>query len=542
VTLLLHGNAQRLPLADDSVDVIITSPPFFHLRDYGMAGQLGLEPTPAAYLAALWAVTHEMVRVLKPGGSLWVHLGDKYSGFSGEKWSSARSLHGGGRVSLRGMPTGPIRAPDVWGIPNKSLIGLPWAYALGATGMLAALTRGLVDAELCRRLLRHVSYGWLSLQEAEELLDQAAAVGGADPGLRLILRREVIWWKESPLPESVGDRPPTVHEFLFCFTKRPRYFAGTDEIREPHTMRPQRRPNGHKARQRLGTLPAQTYSTSTRDDVDVDGHPLGKLPGSVWRFASEPFSPPDYLVEDDRGWRFLDAPDAWQYGLLRRGEPGFAGPVMVRHVDHHAAFPSELPSRIIQGWCPTGICLACGQGRWPVVDDRRVDDRPGRRQDRDGDALAQLHPGDGRAGSRRTRHAAIVGYACACTPRTYHKGNGERSPTAGPDGRQGDRPASIGTRHRRVGGWWEYHLAGWPAPPVQPAVVLDPFCGSGTVPMVATALGRIGIGVDLNPDYARLAHWRVWESGDAHKVAARARNRPVRPLDHHPIGQGRLPL
>lgn len=532
--LLIQGDARRLPLADESVDVVAASPPFYLQRDYGHPRQLGLEVTPTAYLEALWAVTGEMVRVLKPGGSIWIHLGDKYGHRGGPGWVGSHDGY-----------TGRGRRPRPAGLGRfeKSLLGLPWAYALGATGMLAALTCGLVGAELCRRLLRHVSYGWLSLQEAEEILDQAATVGGVDPGLKLILRREVIWWKESPLPESMKDRPPTVHEFLFCLAKRTRYFAGTDEIREPHTMRPQRRPNGHQPRQQLGVLPAQTFSTSQRAEVDVDGHPLGKLPGSVWRFASEPFTPPDYLVEDDRGRRFLDASDAWAYTEGRRSDPVFEGPVLVRHVAHHAAFPSELPRRIIQGWCPTAICVECGQGRWPVVDERRVDDRPGRRQGRDGDSLDELHDGDGRAGSRRARHARIVGYACVCTPRIYHGGSGERSPTAGPAGRQGERPADIGARHRRVGGWWEYpDLDRWHAPPARLAVVLDPFCGSGTVPMVARALGRCGVGVELNPDYAALAHWRVWQSGDAHKVAARARNRPARPLDRQILGQEALPL
>ncbi len=482
--LVLQADTLRLPLADESADLILVSPPYYNVRDYGCPGQLGLEPTPAAYLEVLWAATREWVRVLKPTGSLWVNLGDKYSGHSGEKWGNGRSLDGHGRASLRGMPTGPRRAPEVWGIPSKSLIGLPWLYALGCTGALAM-------------------------------------VGGADPGLGLRLRREVIWHKQSPLPESVKDRPPTAHEYLFCFSKQRYYFAGADEIRLPHTMRPQRRPNGHKARQQLGALPPQTYSTSQHDEPDIDGHPLGKIPGSVWPIAGEPFRPPDYLVEDDRGWRFLDAREAWRYAELRRQEPEFAGPILAHHVEHHAAMPTELARRVILGWSPSGICLACGEGRWPVNDEHLADDRPGRRQHRDGDALERAHGADGRTGDRHASRAAIIGYACPCTPSTWHPGSGRPSPTAGPDGRQGERPADIAARHRRVGAWREYHFDHWTPPPTRPAVVVDPCCGSGTVPAVARVLGRDGIGVDLSWDYTRLTTWRAAQPTVAAKVLAR---------------------
>lgn len=519
--LLVQGNTLRLPLADETADLILVSPPYYQVRDYGLPGpeQFGLEPTPIAYLETLWAATREWVRVLKPTGTLWVNLGDKYSGFSGDKWGNGRSLNGHGRPGLHGMPTGPQRAPDLWGVPNKSLIGLPWLYALGCTGVFGALSQGLVRADLARTLLGCVSQG-LPLEVAETLLDQAEALSGIDTGLRLLLRREVIWHKTTALPESTKDRPPTTHEYLFCFAKQPRYYAATDEIRIPHTMRPQRRPSGHKQRQRLGVLPAQTWSTSQRDEPGTDGHPLGKIPGSVWAVPGEPLQVPDYLVEDDRGWRFLDAPQTWRYTQLRRQESAFAGPVLVRQVTHHAAMPTELARRVILGWSPRGICLGCGQGRWPVVD-RRYD--PEGRSTNGPQSLERRHIPGGSAGFavRMVGSAAICGYACACTPFTWHPGTGEPSPTAGPDGRQGERPADIGGRHRRVGPWREYHLDGWEPPPTRPAVVVDPCCGSGTVPAVARALGRAGVGVDLSWDYSRLASWRVWQSRHGDKAAAR---------------------
>jgi hypothetical protein len=73
----------------------------------------------------------------------------------------------------------------------------------------------------------------------------------------------------------------------------------------------------------------------------------------------------------------------------------------------------------------------------------------------------------------------------------------------------------------RVGPWREWYLDGWTAPPTRTAVVLDPFCGTGTTVMVARALGRIGVGVDLSEPYCRLARWRVFDSGHAAKALAR---------------------
>ena len=76
--VVLRGDARCLPLPDGCVDLVVTSPPYFGLRDYGYAGQIGFEATPGEWLDALWACTREWVRVLKPEGSLFVNLGDKY--------------------------------------------------------------------------------------------------------------------------------------------------------------------------------------------------------------------------------------------------------------------------------------------------------------------------------------------------------------------------------------------------------------------------------------------------------------------------------
>lgn len=161
--LVVQGDAAHLPLPDASVDLICTSPPYFGLRSYTdggvhYSGQIGSEATPAEFLEALWTCTHEWTRVLKPSGSIWVNLGDKYdSGTnSPRKNGGDRLADGRERQAWNTCKGGPERATIG---RAKSLMGLPWRYALGC-----------ID------------------------------------DLGLILRAEVIWSKPNGLPESVTDR------------------------------------------------------------------------------------------------------------------------------------------------------------------------------------------------------------------------------------------------------------------------------------------------------------------------------------------------
>lgn len=144
-------------------------------------------------------------------------------------------------------------------------------------------------------------------------------------------------------------------------------------------------------------------------------------------------------------------------------------------VDHFAAFPQEWPRRIILGWSPSGVCTVCGEGRRPVVDLSYTKDSRDAVND---DLQWRVHPATRHTQPSWGGHsvATITGYACACPDTTA---------------------------------------------PTKPAVILDPFAGTGTVPMVARALGRFGIGIDLSNDYLRLAKWRVFQSGHAAKTRER---------------------
>ena len=378
---LIRGDATALPIEDDSVDAVITSPPYYSLRSYTDGGehydgQIGSEATPQAFLEALWAVTAECRRVLKPSGSMWVNLGDKYAG---------NQPHNGWPKDCRN-PDSPQQSPekdrqskaaavtDFGGIPAKSLMGLPWRYAIGC-----------ID------------------------------------NLGLILRAEIVWSKPNGLPESVTDRVRRSHEQWFHFTKEPRYFSAVDEIRE------ESRPPTSTAL-RFAEVGGTSGFKSNGDRGDAGRgnfvpSVLGKLPGSVWTVPTEPLRVPDHLG-----------------------------------VDHFAAFPSEWPRRLILGWSPSGVCVECGEGRRPVV----AKESCGRSRVGTGatdPSWLAINRNEWAEGVTTT----ITGYACAC-------------PTTDA--------------------------------PTRPAVILDPFCGTGTVPAVAHALGRHGIGIDLSADYLRLADWR----------------------------------
>jgi DNA modification methylase len=178
-------------LAAQSVQTCITSPPYFGLRDYGRPGQIGLEPTPDDFVAALVAVFREVHRVLRDDGTLWLNLGDTYAAQRGGTAMPAETLAGGtggvgdddthrGRGSVHAH-----RNASKIGLKHKDLLGIPWrvAFALQADG-------------------------WY-------------------------LRQDIIWHKPNPMPESVRDRCTKAHEYLFLLTKSPRYYFDADAIAEP---------------------------------------------------------------------------------------------------------------------------------------------------------------------------------------------------------------------------------------------------------------------------------------------------------------------
>jgi len=173
---ILQGDVRSClkQLEDGPVQCCITSPPYWGLRDYGCDGQIGLEPTPEAYVADLVEVFHEVKRVLRDDGTLWLNLGDTYA----SAWASGRrNVIGNGSRDNRIN-----RMSD--GLKEKDLVGIPWmvAFALRADG-------------------------WY-------------------------LRNDIIWNKPNPMPESVTDRCTKSHEYIFLLTKNERYYYDAEAIKE----------------------------------------------------------------------------------------------------------------------------------------------------------------------------------------------------------------------------------------------------------------------------------------------------------------------
>jgi DNA modification methylase len=310
---LYQSDARSLPIPDNSVDCVVTSPPYWGLRDYGTATweggdescdhianplatkkfgnpefnknrpsreltktagfyendcpkcgavrkdqQLGLEETPEEYCATMVAVFREVWRVLKPTGTLWVNLGDSYA--------ANGTTGGGGAVDSRtdGRKTTPgdkvrgrkaeVRNARGIGLKPKDLVGIPWrvAFALQADG-------------------------WY-------------------------LRSDIIWSKPNPMPESVTDRPTKAHEYVFLLTKSPRYYYDADAIKEKSSNAGQVISLGEKSfakRQSLGA----NVSLSGNGLSDTYTVPDSRNKRTVWEIPTQPYPEahfatyPEKLVE-----------------------------------------------------------------------------------------------------------------------------------------------------------------------------------------------------------------------------------------------------
>jgi len=231
-------------LPDESVHCVVTSPPYWGLRDYGINGQLGLESSFQDYLATMVKVFREVRRVLRKDGTLWLNMGDSY----------VHGVPGGGSVFDNGRTDGRIFyegdkargrtkiSTFINGLKSKDLCGIPWrlAFALQADG-------------------------WY-------------------------LRSDIIWHKPNPMPESVTDRPTKAHEYLFLMSKSERYFYDSDAIREAYNEASLSR---YKYKFQGSTSPGrrQPNNKDERYKQKRDGEPngMGRNKRTVWTIPTAPF-------------------------------------------------------------------------------------------------------------------------------------------------------------------------------------------------------------------------------------------------------------
>jgi len=447
----------------DSIDLVVTSPPYWGLRDYGeetvkiwgglpecehewaeyeadrvtggtrrppqskwktgpqydtsrlegfcsecgaWRGSLGLEPHPQLFIDHLVGICREIKRVLKPTGTFWLNLGDTYASMKGKAYNP-----GGGVTSL---PQDAFKELTRDRNPNRML---------------------------------KPDGGWL--QPKQKLMIPArVAIALQHDGF--ILRNSICWWKPNAMPSSVKDRLTNAYEHVFMFAKQRRYYFDLDAIRQPHaasTIQRITQPNvmnqlgGDKQRELRGEgggnasrsadmvkSLARNYEKLTKHDIAVgrignfsytdllhtkEYNPKGKNPADVWRIPTKPF------------------PAA-----------------------HFATFPPALIEPIVKAGCPRWICSKCGKSR------ERITEKTGEFQ------------------------------------RRWSTKNKEGSPYNKQDSYQ-----NI------------YETTGWSdcgcGESFDPGIILDPFCGSGTALRVARRLGRRFIGIDIVPEYVEMARRRI---------------------------------
>jgi len=433
-----------------SVHCVVTSPPYFGLRDYGHAGQIGLEPTPDAYVAALVATFAEVRRVLRDDGVAWLNLGDSFG--DDTKWGGAP----GGKATggLHGAP-GIGRGKRETGALPGSLLGIPWrvALALQADGWtlrqavtwckVAPMPESVAGTrwERCRVKVASQPPPTQGYAHATSMGDGRArdnpggGVGGPNAALT------GAEWSPCPgCPRCAPNdgyvlrrgswRHTSATEQVFMLTKGMAYWADQEAVREAHGKPTRgRNPNGAVGVDYKSTT---VGNTSGNHPTGFDGH-LG-------------FGPAGPAGRNPRNW------------VTPRPSP-FPGA-------HFATFPPSLIEPFIRATCPARCCPTCGAGWAPVVERAERPHVDPSDLDRYGTGEAGVHRKVGQAYQdwKDANPDRVVAYrqTCACPP----------------------------------------------AAPV-PGVCLDPFAGAGTTGLVSVQHFRRALGIELNAAYRDMAAARI---------------------------------
>lgn len=237
VTLLLGDTIETLrTLPDESVDCVVTPPPYYGLRSYDVDGQYGLEPTIAEYVETMRSVFHEARRVLSNDGTLWINLGDSYaSPPPGESEHAMRSS----TLQQPGRQTASMRE-------SVRAAGLDRSKLLPPKNLLLIPERTLIALQ---------ADGW-------------------------IVRSKLVWHQANAMPESAKDRPSNKYEHLFLFSKSPRYFFDLDAISEP------RRAPGRIAGARAFSARDASHPRTATKPYAIECENVN--PGDVWSIATRP--------------------------------------------------------------------------------------------------------------------------------------------------------------------------------------------------------------------------------------------------------------
>lgn len=296
---ILQGDCRDVlkTLPDESVHCVVTSPPYWGLRDYGVPGQIGLEETPWEFLESMAAVFSEVRRVLRSDGTAWVNMGDCYA--NDGKWGGAT---GGKHANyLHGQASRIGREKRRTGLKPKDLVGMPWRLAFA-----------LQEA------------GWY-------------------------LRSDIVWAKPNPMPESITDRPTKAHEYIFLLAKAERYYYDHTAILEPLLSGPSDLKKMVEAQERIG---------GKHKDLD---DPLAKASAAtnIGKKRSVGSKPAARAALDARGHRYASlaqAADASEDGTLTGRNKRSVWNVATAPYSgaHFATFPPALILPCILAGCPEG--------------------------------------------------------------------------------------------------------------------------------------------------------------------------------------------
>ena len=449
--LLTQGNAVNIPLADRSVHCVVTSPPYWGLRDYGIGDQLGLEPTPEQYVENMVAVFREVRRVLRDDGTVWLNLGDSYNG-------TGAATPGCFEGHKQGTSAGTFdqKAKNVTNLKPKDLCGIPWrvAFALQADGW------------------------WL--------------------------RSDIIWSKPNPMPESVTDRPTKAHEYLFLLTKSARYYYDADAVREPHAEASLPRAlRGLSAENKwVNGAPGSTAHTMSQPRKNRRKEWEAEHGGGGSGFSGHS----GYY--DDNGRLLVNPAGRNRRTVWEIATRPYSGA-------HFATYPPALVEPCIKaGTSERGVCPECGSPWERVVEKKSTEPtsaptshRHNRLQHAINSGITSARNDPVNGNSRPPRNAGTSVTTLGWRPTCEHYQYTERWREFPAQGEMTDDEYYWSTLNIRLER--RALVAFWRKFDSVPATIFDPFAGSGTTLQVARALGRNGVGLDLSAEYLHLARERL---------------------------------
>lgn len=346
-------------LPANSVHCCVTSPPYFGLRDYGCDGQIGLESTPAEFVAQMVAVFREVRRVLRDDGVLWLNLGDSYNAYNGGAGPSSSLSRGAQTKERPKLETG--YGLRVKSLKPKDLIGIPWMVAFA---------------------LREE--GWF-------------------------LRQEIIWHKPNPMPESVTDRCTKSHEQIFLLAKSERYYFDNQAIQESSITGDDRRPYGSQG---AWDMDGRDEAKRPNGKPRTDGNKSHKYVDEYESSETEEHRTKAGLMKvADVPWEKRNKRSVWTVSTKPYGGA------------HFAVFPPDLIEPcILAGTSEHGCCPDCGTPWRRVIEKDRKATRPGNdtkigRASDDPDSPYERHSGTIVGNRDPQRHCTVtktVGWEAGC--------------------------------------------------------------------------------------------------------------------------------